>query len=38
MASGRTPVAGDGLWLAPGKPVLRILDKAGPLATLGAMR
>jgi hypothetical protein len=25
-ASERTPVAGDGLWRAPGKPVLRILD------------
>ena len=34
----RTPVAGDGLWLAPGKPVLRILDRIDPLAKLAAMR
>jgi hypothetical protein len=37
-ASGRTPVAGGGLWLAPAKPVLRILDKADPLAKRAAMR
>jgi hypothetical protein len=36
--SGRTPVAGGRLWLAPAKPVLRILDKANPLAKLAAMR
>jgi hypothetical protein len=35
-AFGRTPVAGGGLWLAPAKPVLRILDKADPLAKLAA--
>jgi hypothetical protein len=37
-ASERTPVAGDGLWLAPEKPVLRILDRIDPLAKLAAMR
>jgi hypothetical protein len=36
--SERTPFAGDGLWLAPGKPVLRILDRIDPLAKLAAMR
>jgi hypothetical protein len=32
----RTPAAGDGLWLAPAKPVLRILDRIDPLAKLAA--
>ena len=37
-ASGWTPVAGDGRWLAPAKPVLRILDRIDPLAKLAALR
>jgi hypothetical protein len=32
------PIAGDGLWLAPEKPVLRILDRIDPLAKLAAIR
>ncbi|HEY4847933.1 MAG TPA: hypothetical protein VIH87_09120 [Methylocella sp.] len=35
-ASGRTPVAGDGLWLAPAQPVLGIIDNIDPLATPGS--
>jgi hypothetical protein len=36
--SSRACVVADRLWLAPAKPVLRILDKAGPLAKLAATR
>jgi hypothetical protein len=32
-----TPVV-NGLWLAPAKPALRVLDRVDPLATLAAKR
>jgi hypothetical protein len=38
-ASGGTPVADDGLWLAPAKPALRILDRIEAVSLIiAAMR